>query len=129
MGYQSAGALSAFGAATRPYVLSFNLVAFILLIAFSIGMWFSAGNNWALRVVAVLLAENALCSIIAIAFFPMHLDESANAAANKMNALIMGTGFFLMFLAIAFGAVANRNMACLAGHYPSQGITAFHPFI
>lgn len=109
IGYQSASVLSASGTATRPYVLSFNLVAFILLIAFSIGIWFSAGNNWALRVVAVLLAGNAICSIIANAFFPIHLDESINAFSNKMNTLIMALGLFLILLAIAFGAVANHN--------------------
>jgi hypothetical protein len=48
---QSASILSASGTATRLFVLPLLLVADLLLAAFAIGVWFSAGRTWGLRVI------------------------------------------------------------------------------
>ena len=106
---QSISVLSAFGTSTRPYVLPCNVIAEILLIAFSLGIWFSANHNWVMRATAVLLAVNAIFAIIAIIFYPWHIEEAVNAHANKMNVLFMGTSVVLFFLALCFGAAANNN--------------------
>jgi hypothetical protein len=106
---QSASILSAFGAATRPFVLSFNLTADILLIAFALGAWFSTDHNWVLRIMAGLLAGNAVLSMVAVAFFPMHIDEALNTVANTMNVILMAASVLLFFLAVGFGAAANKN--------------------
>ena len=85
------------------------LIADVLLTAFAIGVWFSADRNWVLRVTAGLLTGNAVFSVVAVTFFPMHLGEAANSPANTMNVILMGTSVLLFFLAICFGAAASRN--------------------
>jgi hypothetical protein len=105
----SASLLTAFGAGTRPYVVGLGIAADILLIAFAVGAWFSAGHNWALRVTAALLAGNALFTLIAVIFFPMHTAQAMNAYANKMNVIFMAISVVLFFLAVCFGAVAFHN--------------------
>jgi hypothetical protein len=106
---QSANLLSAFGAATRPYVLSLNITADILLIAFSLGVWFSADRNWILRLMACLLAGNAVFFMIAVVFFPLHPGEPVNSPANTLNTIIMAVSVFLLLFAIGFGAAGNHN--------------------
>jgi hypothetical protein len=106
---QSASLLSAFGAATRPYVLALNIAADILLIAFSLGVWFSADRNWILHLMACLLAGNAVFSMIAVAFFPLHPGEPVNSPANTLNTMIMAVSVFLLLFAIGFGAAGNHN--------------------
>jgi hypothetical protein len=106
---QSGSVLSAFGTTTRPFVLPLMLTAYILLIAFAVGVWFSADRNWAMWVTAGLLAGYAVFSMVAIAFFPAHLDEAVNTRANTMNVIISAVSVLLFLLAIGFGAIANRD--------------------
>ena len=106
---QSGSVLSAFGTATRPFVLPLMLVAYILFIAFAAGVWFSADRNLAMRLTAGLLAGYALFSMLAVAFFPAHLDEALNTRANTLNVIISAVSVLLFLLAIGFGASANRD--------------------
>ena len=106
---QSASELSASGAPTRPLVIPLNLAANLLLMAFAIGVWLSAHENWAMRLMAVFIAINALFSILGFAFFPLHPAEPANSQANRLNTISMAVSMFAFVLAIVFGAVANHN--------------------
>jgi len=106
---QSAGVLSAIGSSTRPLVLPLNITAGALMIVFAVGVWFSVGHNWALRVMACLLAGNALLSILAVAFFPWRLGEAASSPANRLNVMFMAPAVILFVLALGFGAVGNQN--------------------
>jgi Protein of unknown function (DUF998) len=106
---QSASLLSAFGAATRPYVLVLNITADILLVAFSLGVWFSADQNWILRLMACLLAGNAVFYMVAVVFFPLHPGEPVNSPANTLNTVIMAVSVFLLLFAIGFGAAGNHD--------------------
>jgi hypothetical protein len=106
---QSGSVLSAFGTPTRPFVLPLMLTTYTLLIAFAVGVWFSADRTWAMWVTAGLLAGYAVFSMVAVAFFPMHLDEAMNTRANTMNVVIGAVSVLLFLLAIGFGAMANRD--------------------
>ncbi len=106
---QSASALSAVGAVTRPLVLPLNLVAGVLMLSFAVGAWYSVDSNWALRMMACLLAGNALLSMVAMAFFAPALSEAANTPASSMFVILLAVSVTLFVLAIVFGAAANRN--------------------
>ena len=106
---QSASLLSAFGSPTRPYVLALNITADILLVAFTLGIWFSADRNCILRLMACLLAGNAVFSMVAVVFFPLHPAEPVNSPANTLNTIIMAVSVFLLLFAIGFGAAGNHN--------------------
>ena len=106
---QSASELSAFGASTRSLVLPLELTADVLLIAFALGVWVSAGRNRALRVTAGLLAANAVTALVAVAFFPMHPGEAVSTFDNTMNVVLMGVSVLFLLGAMVFGAAAYKN--------------------
>jgi hypothetical protein len=106
---QSAGVLSALGSPTRPRVVPLNIAASLLMLAFAAGVWLAVGSNWALRIMACLLAGNALLSILALAFFPWRLGETASSPANKLDVLFMAPAVILFVLALGFGAVGNQG--------------------
>ncbi|MBU7014346.1 MAG: DUF998 domain-containing protein [Theionarchaea archaeon] len=106
---QSASELSALGASTRPFVLPLELTADVLLIAFALGVWVSAGRNRALRVTGGLLAANAVTALVAVAFFPVHPGEAMTASANTMNVVLMGLSVLFLLVAMGFGAAACQN--------------------
>ena len=81
----------------------------ILLIAFAVGVWFSADHYWVLRVMACLLAGNAVFYMIAGVFFSLHSGEPVNTPANTMNTIFVAVSMFLFLLAIGFGAAGNHN--------------------
>ncbi len=106
---QSANVLSGIGTTTRQFVLPLNIIAGVLLLAFSVGVWFSADGNWALRAMACLLAGNAIFTLIAVAFVPFYPSEPLDMPANVSNIILMATSVILFVLAIIFAVVGNRN--------------------
>lgn len=106
---ETAGLLSAPGTVSRPYVVTFDILADLVLIAFAAGVWITAGGNWAQRVMALFMAANALFALVGVAFFPMHPDEATSSQANKLNVIFMASSMFGFVLAILFGIPANHN--------------------
>ena len=101
---QSIGELSAVGAPTRLLVVPLNLIYNMLLIAFVLGVWMTAGQNRLLRVTAVMILGNVVVTLI-WAFFPMQLGETVSNITIVLGAVNMI--FFL--LAIGFGAAAYET--------------------
>jgi hypothetical protein len=85
------------------------LVYSVLVIAFGVGVWESAGRQRALRVVGgLLVAYGVVC--LAGPFFPMHQREALAAAGptltDSMHKILTFVTVLLMFLGIGFGAAA-----------------------
>src|SRR3712207_4288097 len=72
---QTASELFAIGAPTRPLVVPLMLAYGVLAIAFGLGVWESAGEKRALRVVAVGLIGKEVLGSLATLFAPIHLRE------------------------------------------------------
>lgn len=106
---QSASILSGIGTPTRWFVLPVNLIAGVLMLAFATGVWFAVGANWALRLMACMLALNAILTMVAVAFFPSHPAELVNSPANKVNVMFMAPAVIVFLLAIILGAIGNHN--------------------
>jgi hypothetical protein len=106
---QSASVLGAPGAPTRPVVVGLDLVADVLVMAFGVGVWISAGNRRTLRVIGGLLVMTVMLQMVALAFFPFHPGESTSGYANTMNVALMAPSIVGWFLAIAVGAVAFQS--------------------
>jgi len=105
---QAISELSAIGAPTRPLVAPLLIIYVVLLIAFGLGVWRSAGQNRALRVTGGLWIGIGLVGL-AWTPFPMHLGEPVSSLANTMHSIFAGVQVLLTLLAIGFGAVAYRN--------------------
>lgn len=106
---QSARVLSAFNTESGC-VLILDLIAGLILIEFAVGIWFSAGQiNALLRVMANLLAGNAIFSMIAGSFFPVDLNEPMNPVENKMNIILWFSSVVCFMMSICTGIFAYHN--------------------
>jgi len=76
---QTVSELFAIGAPTRPLAVLLMLTYGMLAIAFGLGIWISAGEKRALRVVAVGLIGKEVLGSVATLFAPMHLREALAA--------------------------------------------------
>ncbi|HEY5973687.1 MAG TPA: DUF998 domain-containing protein [Geobacteraceae bacterium] len=101
---QSMSELSAAGSSTRSLVVSLNLVAGILMIAFGVGVWRAAGPVLLPRVVAGLVIGNAAGGLIATLFFPNRFGERPVFASAGV--IIMLFSVLFLVLAMVIGAAA-----------------------
>ncbi len=99
--YQSMNELSAVGAPTRPYVVSLNIVGYVLVIVFGLAVWKLGGHNPALRILAILAVGFGVFNLIGI-FFPMQVGKPP----STINVVIGALGVFSLVLAIPVAAFA-----------------------
>jgi hypothetical protein len=98
--------LSAIGAPSRPLHLVLSPVYTVLVVAFGLGVWWSAGRRRALRVVGGLLVVYALTSLLWPQFFPEDLTAPVSAFTNAMHIILTGVTVFSWMLILGFGATA-----------------------
>ena len=106
---QSASVLTEPGAPTRTFVVGYNLTVGLLVIAFAIGLWLSAGRKRFLRVIAGVLVIAAMLQGVAVVLYPFHPGEPNSSPANTINVALMAPSVAGWFLAIALGAVAFKS--------------------
>jgi hypothetical protein len=106
---QTVSELFAIGAPSRPLVVPLFLAYDVLVIAFGLGVWGSAGGKRALRIVGGLLVAYGVIGL-AGPFAPIHLREVLAAGgetlADTMHGIITMVLVLFMLLAIGFGAYA-----------------------
>jgi hypothetical protein len=99
--------LSAIGAPSRPLWLVLGTVYGLLLIAFGVGVWHSAGRKRALRVVGLLMAGYGL---FGLAWPPMHqravLAAGGKTLTDTLHLVWTAVTVLIMFVFIGFGAAA-----------------------
>jgi Protein of unknown function (DUF998) len=105
---QTVSELSAIGAPTRPLWMAFGVVWNVLVIAFAIGVWQSAGSTRALRVVAGLLIANAMIGMTVGPFSSMNqrsvLAAGGPTPSDTLHLVVTGIGVFTFLLEIGFAA-------------------------
>lgn len=104
---QAVSELAAIGAPTRPLMLVVFSAYNALVVAFSVGVWMSAGPKRALRIAAVTLAVYALVGQATTMFSPMHLRGSAMAATDIGHILLTIVEVLSIVVFIAFGSGAR----------------------
>ncbi len=107
---QTVSELIAIDAPTRPLLAPLDVLYGVLWIAFGIGIWLSAGQKLALRVVAAgLIAKEVLGTIVTV-FFPQHLREVLAAGgatySDTGHLVLTAVGVLFFVTAIGFGATA-----------------------
>ena len=103
---QTVSELIAINAPTSPLVVPLFLTYSVLVIAFGMGVWASAGRKLALRVAAVGLIGKEVLGFVVTLFFPIHLRGVKATLTDNMHGILTGVGVLFMLLAIGFGAAA-----------------------
>jgi hypothetical membrane protein len=106
---QAISELFAIGAPTSSLVVSLFTLSSVLLVAFALGVWVSAGRNRALRVMALMLVGNAINGLVLWNVFPMHMRGAEATFTDTMHVTLSGVGVIFILLALGFGAAAYRN--------------------
>ena len=101
--------LTAIGAPTQALWARLGWIYTLLITAFGIGVWTSAGGNSAVRVVGGLILAHASLGLL-WPFAPMHRREVLAAGGgtprDTLHQILAAVTVSLMFLAIGFGATA-----------------------
>ncbi len=104
---QAVSELFAIGAPTSRLVVVLFTLSSALLLLFATGVWISAGGLRVRVVLAVMIAGNALDSLVLWNFFPMHMRGVTPTLTDTMHGLLAINPFVLA--AIVAGAVAFRG--------------------
>lgn len=101
--------LTAVGAPTRALWEQLGWIYTALVTAFGFGLWTSAADNRAVRIMGGLMLAHASLGLL-WQFAPMHQREVLAAGgattSDALHQVLGGVTVFLMFLLIGFGATA-----------------------
>ena len=100
---QQQSELSAIGAPTRLLWIAMTLVYDSLVIAFSIGLWLSAGEKRSVRITSILLGVYSIIGIIFI-FFPTNQHGTAESSSDFGHIIIVILQLITMFLFLSIGS-------------------------
>jgi hypothetical protein len=104
---QAVSELFAIGAPTSAIVVPLFTSSSTLLLLFAIGIWMSAnGRRW-VRLMAVMMALNAIDALVLWNCFPMHMRGVQQTFTDKMHGLLAMDPFLLA--AVVLGAVVFRG--------------------
>ncbi|HSN23903.1 MAG TPA: DUF998 domain-containing protein, partial [Methylomicrobium sp.] len=96
--------LSAIGAPSRPIHLVLSPIYTLLVVAFGLGVWWSAGRKRGLCVVGGGLVVYALVSFVWPQFFPEDLTAPVSAFTNIMHIVLTVVTVFSWMLILGFAA-------------------------
>lgn len=105
---QAISELAAIGAPSKPFVDRLFVTYGVLLAAFGIGVWISAGRERVLRIVGGLLTGIAINGL-AWNFSPMHMRGTEMALTDTMHVVHAAVASILILPAIGSGAAAFGN--------------------
>jgi hypothetical protein len=104
---QTVSELSAIDAPTRPLWVPLGIAYTLLVAAFGVGVWQSAGRNRPLRIVGALMIASG---IIGLGWPPMHqravLAAGGGTLTDTLHLVWSGMTVLLFILEIGFGAAA-----------------------
>jgi hypothetical protein len=107
---QTISELSAIGASTRPLWIPGGVAYAVLTIAFAAGIWTSAGERRALRVVAAVVGAYAVVGLVGWPFAPMHQREvlavGGGTFSDTMHLVFSGVDGILVILMLASASAA-----------------------
>jgi hypothetical protein len=89
---QAISELFAIGAPTSGLVVLLFTVSSMLLVAFALGVWMSAGWDRALRAMALMMVGNAVNGLVLWNFFPMHMRGAEATFTDTMHVTLSGVG-------------------------------------
>jgi hypothetical protein len=110
---QTVSELFAIDAPTSTFVVPLFVLYDLLVYAFGVSVWQSAGGKRALRITAVLVIGKEVLGLVVTLFFPMHLRGVEGTLTDTMHATLTLVGVLFMLLAIGFAATTfGKQFRC-----------------
>jgi hypothetical protein len=104
---QSISELIAVDAPSAPLVIPLFIMYDVLIYAFGLGIWKSAGQKRLLRFTAILIVLKEVIGLAAVLFAPMHMRGVEKTFSDTMHIFLTVAGtLFCMFPAMGFAAAA-----------------------
>ena len=101
---QTISELGAIGAPSRPLFSILLIVAYLLLLAFGVGVWQSAGRSGRIRVVGALLIALAVMALTVGQFVPMRLRGSEQGLTGTLHLVEGAVAMVMVVTAMGFAA-------------------------
>jgi hypothetical membrane protein len=101
---QTISELGAIGAPSRPLFSILLIVAYLLLLAFGVGVWQSAGRSRRIRVVGALLIALAVMALTVGQFVPMRLRGSDQGLTGTLHLVEGAVAMLMVVTAMGFAA-------------------------
>jgi hypothetical protein len=105
--HQEYSRLSAVGSPSRPIHLVLTFVYTLLVIAFGLGVWQSAGRKRSLRVIGGALILYAIGNCMWPQFFPEDLSKPASALTNTMHIILTFLTVFTWIIILSLAIVTS----------------------
>lgn len=99
---QTISELGAIGAPSRPLFSILLIVAYLLLLAFGVGVWQSAGRSRRIRVVGALLIALAVMALTVGQFVPMRLRGSEQGLTGTLHLVEGAVAMLMVVTAMGF---------------------------
>ncbi len=103
---QTVSELIAIDAPTRPLVAPLFVIYSLLIYAFGVGVWESAGGKLSLRLAAVGLIGKEVLGLIVTVVFPIHLRGVPGTMGDTLHGILTMVGNLFMLLALGSVAAA-----------------------
>ncbi|MGE5109076.1 MAG: DUF998 domain-containing protein [Sphingobacteriales bacterium] len=103
---QTVSEMFAIDAPTRTLVVPLFITYALLVYAFGLGVWLSAGRSLALRFVAVGIVGKEVLGLAVTLFAPIHLRGIEGTLSDTMHGILTIAGVLFILLAVGFGSAA-----------------------
>ena len=103
---QTISELGAIGAPSRPLFSILLIVVYLLLLAFGLGVWQSAGASRRIRVVGALLLALAVMALTIGQFVPMRLRGTDQGLTGTLHLIEGAAAMVMVVTAMGFAATA-----------------------
>lgn len=108
---QTVSELFAINAPTKAFVVFCFIIYALLIYAFGVGIWLSAGGKRILKIASTLIVGKEILGYAGTLFFPIHLRGEKGNYSDIMHGIVTAAGVFLfMFPAIIAGAIAFKGI-------------------
>lgn len=103
---QNVSEILAIDSPVRPFTLPVFNLSDLILIAFSAGVWLTAGQKRSLRTTGILLVMCAVTGFVTSIFFPMHLRDAEKTLTDTMHIILTSVLSLFILASIGFGGAS-----------------------
>jgi len=106
---QAVSELFAIGAPTSGWVVPLFTLGSLLTLAFALGVWRRANHSRCLRLIAIMIAGNAVNGLVLWNIFPMHMRGAEATFTDTMHIILAGVGVVFVLGVVLVVALNSKG--------------------